>query len=349
MSVGFSIGARAIGPGAPCFVIAEIGVNHNGSIEMAERMISAARKAGADAVKFQTFRADRLVVRDTPTASYQEANTGQTNQHQLLSALELDEEAHHRLLKYCTSEGIIFLSSPFDRESISMLDTLGVPAFKVPSPDCVSTSYLTDMGRRGRPVILSTGMCTMKEVESGIATLRNAGCNQIAVLHCTSSYPAPLNELHLRAIPLMQSITGLPVGYSDHSEGIEVVLAAVTLGASVIEKHFTLDRSLPGPDHRASLEPDEFAAMVKGIRVIERALGSNRKEPQPCEESARRLGRRSLAAARDIYPGEELTADDVILLRPGTGLAPSREAEMLGKRLKRPVSALTLFSSEDFE
>ncbi|WP_042775589.1 N-acetylneuraminate synthase [Sinorhizobium fredii] len=349
MNAGFKIGNRAIGLGGPCFVIAEIGVNHNGSIELAERMISAAQRAGADAVKFQTFRADRLVVRDTPTAAYQKTNAGETNQHQMLSALELDAEAHERLLKYCSAEGIIFLSSPFDRESIGLLDALDVPAFKVPSPDCVSTSYLTEMGRCGRPVILSTGMCTMEEVLTGITTLRNAGCNEIAVLHCTSCYPAPVDELHLRAIPLMQKATSLPIGYSDHSEGIEVVLAAVALGACVIEKHFTLDRGLPGPDHRASLEPDEFAAMVKGVRAVERSLGEARKEPQPCEESSRRLGRRSLAAVRDMLPGERLTEDDIILLRPGTGLAPSLESEMIGKRLKRPVSALTLYSVDDFE
>ncbi|MBP1888130.1 N-acetylneuraminate synthase [Sinorhizobium mexicanum] len=349
MSVGFKIGDRAIGHGEPCFVIAEIGVNHNGSIELAERMISAARKAGADAVKFQTFRADRLVVRDTPTAAYQKTNTGETNQHQMLSALELDARAHERLLKHCSAEDIIFLSSPFDRDSIDLLDAMDVPAFKVPSPDCVSTSYLTDMGKRGRPVILSTGMCAMEEVMTGISTLRNSGCNEIAVLHCTSCYPAPLDELHLRAIPLMQEVTSLPIGYSDHSEGIEVVLAAVALGACIIEKHFTLDRGLPGPDHRASLEPAEFAAMVKGVRIVERSLGQARKEPQPCEASSRRLGRRSLAAARDMSPGEKLSENDIILLRPGTGLAPSLEVEMIGKRLKRQVRALTLYSMGDFE
>ncbi|MGN7755328.1 N-acetylneuraminate synthase family protein [Sinorhizobium sp. 22678] len=349
MSAGFKIADRAIGPGEPCFVIAEIGVNHNGSIELAEQMIAAARQAGADAVKFQTFRADRLVVRDTPTAAYQRTNTGQTNQHQMLSNFELDAKAHERLLNYCSAEGIIFLSSPFDLESIALLNDLRVPAFKVPSPDCVSISYLAEMGKCGRPVILSTGMCTMEEVLRGISTLRDAGCDDIAVLHCTSCYPAPLDELHLRAIPLMQEATLLPIGYSDHSQGTEVVLAAVALGACVIEKHFTLDRDLPGPDHRASLEPDEFAAMVKGIRIVERSLGDARKEPQPCEESSRLLGRRSLAAVRDMSPGEKVSKDDIILLRPGTGLAPALELEMIGKRLRRPVSALTLYSMDDFE
>lgn len=348
MTKPIRIAGRPVGPGAPCFVIAEIGVNHNGSIEMAERLIEAARDAGADAVKFQTFRADRLVVRDTPTAAYQQKNTGEANQHDLLKALELDEAAHRHLMACCERAGILFLSSPFDRDSIAMLDRLGVPAFKVPSPDCVSVSYLADMGARGRPVILSTGMCDQEEVDLGISTLAKAGCEDIVVLHCTSCYPAPADELHLRAIPAMAGATGRPVGYSDHSDGIAVVLAAVSLGACMIEKHFTLDRSLPGPDHLASLEPAAFAEMVAGIRVIERALGGSVKAPQPCEESARRLGRRSLAGARDLAPGEVLRPEDVILLRPGTGLAPKREAEMIGRRIARPVAAFRLLAEEDF-
>ncbi len=344
----FSIAGRRIAPDAPCFIIAEIGVNHNGSLDLAKRMITAARGSGADAVKFQTFKADLLVVRDTPTAEYQQANTGQADQHALLSALELDEADHRALLEHCREEGIVFLSSPFDREGIELLDRLEVPAFKVPSPDCVSVSYLADMGARGRPVILSTGMCDLEEVRLGIATLREAGCEDIALLHCTSCYPAPEDQLNLRVIPALQEATGLPVGYSDHSDGVAVALAAVALGARIVEKHFTLDRDLPGPDHKASLEPEAFARMVAEIRTTERALGSSEKLPQPCEASSRRLGRRSLAAARDLAPGEALRAEDVILLRPGTGVPPRREAEFLGRVLTRSVGRHRLLREEDF-
>ncbi len=343
----FSIADRRIGGNSPCFIIAEVGVNHNGDPELAARLVSAARAAGADAVKFQTFRADQLVVRATPTAAYQRANTNQTDQHAMLAALELDEVAHLRILEQCRAEGIVFLSSPFDLGSIDMLDRLGVPAFKVPSPDCISESYLSHMGAKGRPVILSTGMCDMEEVAFGVDTLRKAGSEDIALLHCTSCYPAPLDELHLRVIPTLSSIMGLPVGYSDHSDGIAVSIAAVALGASVIEKHITLDRSLPGPDHKASLEPQEFAAMVAGIRGVEKALGSSIKAPQPCEASARQLGRRSVAVNRDLAAGYRLTANDLILLRPGTGLPPRMESLLRGRVLSRPVAANTLLTLED--
>lgn len=347
MTKTFSIADKIIGGNNPCFIIAEIGVNHNGDPQLAAKLVDAARAAGADAVKFQTFRADQLVVRATPTAAYQKANTSQTDQHALLAALELDELAHLRLLEQCRADGIIFLSSPFDLESIDMLDRLDVPAFKVPSPDCVSQSYLAYMGAKRRPVILSTGMCDMEEVAFGVNTLREAGSEDIALLHCTSCYPAPLDELHLRVIPALSGIMGLPVGYSDHSDGIAVSIAAVALGASVIEKHITLDRNLPGPDHKASLEPHEFAAMVAGIRGVEKALGSSVKAPQPCEISARQLGRRSVAVNRDLPAGYTLTIDDLTLLRPGTGLPPRLEGMLRGRVLGRPVVANTLLMLED--
>lgn len=347
MTRTFSIADRTIGRNRPCFIIAEIGVNHNGDPELAAKLVDAARIAGADAVKFQTFRADRLVVRATPTAEYQKANTNQTDQHEMLRALELDEAAHIQILNQCREKGIIFLSSPFDVESIDMLDRLDVPAFKVPSPDCISQSYLMHMGAKRRPVILSTGMCDLEEVAFGVETLRKAGSEDIALLHCTSCYPAPSDELNLRVIPALADVTGLPVGYSDHSDGIAVSIAAVALGACVIEKHMTLDRNLPGPDHNASLEPAEFAAMVAGIRSVEQAVGSSVKAPQPCEASARQLGRRSVAVSRDLPAGHKLTADDLVLLRPGTGLPPRMEGLMAGRVLGRPVAANTLLTLED--
>lgn len=347
MNKSFSITDKIIGQHQPCFIIAEIGVNHNGDPDLAAKLIGAARAAGADAVKFQTFKADQLVVRATPTAAYQKANTNLTDQHAMLAALELSETAHLALLEQCRAEGIIFLSSPFDLESIDMLDRLDVPAFKVPSPDCVSQSYLSHMGSKQRPVILSTGMCDLEEVAFGVNTLRKAGSPDIGLLHCTSCYPAPSDELNLRVIPALAEVTGLPVGYSDHSDGIAVSIAAVALGACIIEKHMTLDRNLPGPDHKASLEPAEFAAMVAGIRSVEQALGSATKAPQPCEASARQLGRRSVAVKRDLPAGHRLTSDDLILLRPGTGLSPRMEGLMAGRILARPVAANTLLAIED--
>lgn len=347
MTTTFSIAGRAIGRDNPCLIIAEIGVNHNGSPELAAKLVKAARIAGADAVKFQTFRADRLVVRATPTAAYQKANTNETDQHAMLRALELNEVAHHQILQQCRAEGIIFLSSPFDVESIDMLDRLDVPAFKVPSPDCISQSYLAHMGAKRRPVILSTGMCDLEEVAFGVETLRGAGSTDIALLHCTSCYPAPSDELNLRVIPALADVTGLPVGYSDHSDGIAVSIAAVALGACVIEKHMTLDRNLPGPDHKASLEPAEFAAMVAGIRSVERALGNPVKAPQPCEASARQLGRRSVAVSRNLPAGHKLVTEDLTLLRPGTGLPPRMEGLIVGRTLGRDIAENTLLALED--
>ena len=343
----FMIGDRLIASDAPCFVIAEIGVNHNGDEAMARDLIDAAQAAGADAVKFQTFSADRLVVRAAPTADYQRANTGETNQHAMLKRLEIDEATHRRLQAHCARRGIAFLSSPFDEEAIDMLDRLNVAAFKVPSPDCVSTRYLRHMGAKGRPVILSTGMCDIGEVVSGAETLRAAGSGPIALLHCTSCYPAPEEDLHLRAMATMAAATGLLVGYSDHSDGAAIAIAAVALGARIIEKHLTLDRALPGPDHRASIEPDAFRAMIDGLRTVEKALGGPVKAPQPCEMSARALGRRSIAAARDLPAGHRLTGDDLILLRPGAGIAPRLEDVLIGRALGRAVAGETLLSWDD--
>lgn len=343
----FQIGDRTIGSGAPCFVIAEIGVNHNGDEALARALIDAARQAGADAVKFQTFAADRLAVRATPTAAYQRANSGETDQHAMLKRLELDAAAHRRLLDHCAAVGIAFLSSPFDEQSIDMLDALGVAAFKVPSPDCVSTRYLRHMGAKGRPVILSTGMCDLGEALYGVETLRAAGSGPIALLQCTSCYPAPPDELNLRAMATLATATGLPVGYSDHSDGIAVAIGAVALGARIIEKHLTLDCGLPGPDHRASIEPEAFAAMVDGVRTVERALGAPVKAPQPSEASARLLGRRSIAATRALPAGHRLAADDLILLRPGDGLAPRHEDALIGRALGRAVAGGALLSWDD--
>lgn len=343
----FKIAGRDVGTGFPCFIIAEIGVNHNGDEAMARALVDAAKDAGADAVKFQTFVADRLVTRTASAAKYQQDNTGISNQNDLLRPMELSELAHERLLAYCEQKDIVFMSSPFDMESIDLLARLDVPAFKIPSPDCVSERLLRHVGSFGKPVILSTGMCDLGEVIYGVDQLKAAGTQSIALLHCTSCYPAPLSEIHLNAMATMATATGLQVGYSDHTEGNAISIAAVALGATIIEKHITLDKNLPGPDHRASIEPDEFADMVLGIRAVERALGAAIKRPQNSEKSSRELARRSVAALVDLEIGDILTEDKLILLRPGTGISPRLEANLLGRKLLRAVPALTLLSWED--
>ncbi|MEE4016080.1 N-acetylneuraminate synthase [Roseibium sp. FZY0029] len=345
----FEIGGRKVGPSQPCFVIAEIGVNHNGDETMAKKLIDAAKIAGADAVKFQTFLADKLVTKTASSAKYQKDNTGISNQNDLLRPMELNEAAHKRLLQYCKEVGIIFLSSPFDTESVDLLSKLDVPAIKVPSPDCVSDSFLRHIGKTRKPVILSTGMCDLREVLHGAQILQDAGAECIALLHCTSCYPAPLDQVHLRAISTMGTATGLQIGYSDHTEGNAVSIAAVALGATIIEKHITLDKGLPGPDHRASIEPHEFACMVRDIRAVEQAMGGTAKEPQECEQSSRELARRSIATRNALYPGQVISENDLILLRPGTGISPSLETSIIGRKIKRPVGAYTLLSLDDLE
>ncbi|MHA7774499.1 N-acetylneuraminate synthase family protein [Roseibium sp. M-1] len=340
------IGHHKIGEGFPCFVIAEIGVNHNGDEQMAQALIDAAKRTGADAVKFQSFNADRLVEINTATAAYQKTNTGKGNQHDLLRELELSLVAHRRLMAHCNEIDIVFMSSPFDLESIDFLDELGVQAFKVPSPDCVSGQYLRHMGAKGRPVVLSTGMCNMADVVYGIETLKAAGSGPIAALHCTSCYPAPVDQLNLLAMETMARVTGAPIGYSDHSSGIAIPTAAVALGACIIEKHITLDRNLPGPDHSASIEEAEFTAMVAAIREVEKARGTIFKRPQPCEESARKLARRSLATKRDLPAGHRLTRDDLILMRPGDGFSPQFEDVLIGRVLSSAIPAYNLVKPE---
>ncbi|GAA0787479.1 N-acetylneuraminate synthase [Roseibium denhamense] len=340
------IGNHKIGAVESTFVIAEIGVNHNGDEQMARALIDIAKRTGADAVKFQSFNADRLVEINAATADYQKTNTGKGNQHDLLRELELSFDAHRRLMAYCNEVDIVFMSSPFDLESIDFLDELGVHAFKVPSPDCVSSQYLRHMGSKGRPVILSTGMCDMADVVYGIETLKAAGSGPVAALHCTSCYPAPVDQLNLLAMETMGRVTGVPIGYSDHSSGIAIPIAAVALGACIIEKHITLDRNLPGPDHSASIEEAEFEAMVAAIREVEKARGTVFKRPQPCEESARQLARRSLAVKRDLPAGHRLTREDLILMRPGDGFSPQIEDVLVGRVLSTAVQAYSLIKPE---
>ncbi len=311
-------------------------------------MIPRLVEAGADAIKFQTFKADRLVVADAPKARYQEevAAVGET-QHAMLRRLELSEDAHRELMSYC-GERILFVSTPFDEESADFLATLGVPLFKVPSGEITNLPYLAHLARFRLPLVVSTGMATLGEVDLAVRTIRAAGAPPVVLLHCVSNYPAQPADCNLRAMQTMERAFGLTVGYSDHTLGLEVAFAAVALGACVIEKHFTLDRALPGPDHRASLTPDELAALIKGIRTVEAAMGHGRKEPAASEGETARVARKSLVAARELAAGTVLTAEHLAVRRPGTGLPPTLLSFLLGRRLRSAVQAGTVLTLDLF-
>lgn len=337
---GFAVGARAIGGDAPVFIVAEAGVNHNGDPMLARRLIDAATEAGADAVKFQTFRSDALVSRHAPKAAYQRTATdeGQT-QAEMLARLELTHAQHVELRDHCGKRGILFFSTPFDQGSVDVLAELGVGLFKVPSGEITNLPLLRHVASKGKPMILSTGMSTLGEVAEAVAAIRTAANPPLALLHCVSAYPAPVAEMNLRAMDTLRERFDCPVGLSDHTLGIEVALAAVARGAAIVEKHLTLDKTLPGPDHRASLEPGEFAALVRGIRSVEAALGDGEKRPMPSEADVRRVARKSVVAARPLRAGETLTAEAVTVKRPGTGIPPSALASVLGRRVRRDVAA----------
>ncbi len=315
-------------------IIAEAGVNHNGDLDMALRLVDAAANAGADLVKFQTFSADRLVVRNAQKAAYQQARTGTgETQYEMLKRLELSASDHASLIKRCAERGIGFFSTGFDAQSVDMLVAMGQTMFKIPSGEITNLPYLRHIGRLGGQVILSTGMATLGEIEAALDALEQAGTprEQMVVLHCTTEYPAPFAEVNLKVMPALGTCLGVEVGYSDHTVGIEVAIAAVALGATVIEKHFTLDRTLPGPDHAASLEPDELAAMVSSIRNIEKALGSSVKRRTPSEAGNVTVARKSIVAACVIRAGEKFTAENLTTKRPGSGISPMRWDEVLGR------------------
>lgn len=341
------IGTHEIGPGRQCFVIAEAGVNHNGSRETALALIDAAKHAGADAVKFQTFTAEKVVSPHAPKAAYQERTTGSDeSQLDMVRRLELSADIHWTLQAYCKQRGILFLSTAFDEESADLLEHMDVPLFKIPSGEITNPDLVRHIASKGKPLLISTGMACLGEVETVIRTVEDAGNENFALLHCVSNYPADPSDTNLRAMRLMVDAFQVPVGYSDHTLGIEVALAAVALGACVIEKHFTLDHTLPGPDHKASLEPDELAAMVRGIRIVERALGNGRKQPAASEAAIAAVARRSLVAATDIAAGTVLTEDMIAIRRPGTGLAPSFKSMVLGRRALAEIPAGTLLRWE---
>jgi N,N'-diacetyllegionaminate synthase len=319
-------------------IIAEAGVNHNGELELALRLVDAAADAGADIVKFQTFTADRLVTTEARQADYQVADNGSAeSQHAMLRRLELSPAMHVRLLTHCGARRIGFLSSAFDPASISLLAELGLDRFKIPSGEITNLPYLRHVGRLRRPLILSTGMATLQEIEAALAVLEAAGTSRerITVLHCNTEYPTPPEDVNLRAMLTIRDAFGVQIGYSDHTQGIEVAIAAVALGATVIEKHLTLDRRMQGPDHKASLEPAEFTAMVAAIRNIERALGDGVKRPSASEAKNIPIARKSLVASQAIIKGELFTEANVGVKRPGNGLSPMRLDEVLGHAAPR--------------
>ncbi len=319
-------------------IIAEAGVNHNGDMSMARRLIDVAADAGADLVKFQTFTASRLVTAGARKAEYQSSATGaEETQHAMLSKLELTREMHLELIDYCRTRGIGFFSTGFDEESVDMLAELGLDRFKIPSGEITNLPYLRHVGKYGMPVILSTGMAELGEIGMALEVLEAAGTarEQITVLHCNTEYPTPMSDVNLRAMLTIKDAFGVEVGYSDHTLGIEVSIAAVALGATVIEKHFTLDRNLAGPDHKASLEPQELSALVSAIRNIEVALGDGIKRPSPSESKNIPIARRSLVACLIIHAGVVFTESNFAAKRPGTGISPMRWDEVLGRRATR--------------
>lgn len=336
----FSISGREIGPDQPCYVIAEAGVNHNGDLELAKRLIDAAVEAGADAVKFQTFAAARLVTPDAAQAEYQAHNTGiEETQQEMLERLELNRQQHVELIAHCDARGIQFLSSPFDEEAADLLESLDVPAFKIPSGELTNHPYLAHIASKNLPMIVSSGMASEQEIGAALGAIRAAGDPPLVLLQCTTNYPAAPETVNLRAMATLADHFELPVGFSDHTEGIAIPLAAVALGAVIVEKHFTLDRSMPGPDHKASLEPDELKELVDGIRRVEAALGSGVKQPADVEREIAKVIRKGLVLTTDLKQGEVLSQEHLVARRPAEGLPPSALPEVVGKTLTRDKAA----------
>lgn len=320
------------------FIIAEAGVNHNGSIEIAKKLVDEAKECGADAVKFQTFKADKLVSKKAEKAEYQKNTTdSKESQFEMIKKLELDVHAHKELITYCREKEIQFLSSPFDLESIDLLNKFGLDTLKIPSGEIVNLPYLRKLGKLNKNVILSTGMADLGEIEDALDILIESGTKKekIIVLHCNTEYPTPYEDVNLNAMLTIKNSFDVRVGYSDHTRGIEVSIAAVALGAEVIEKHFTIDKNMEGPDHKASLEPKELKQMVDAIRNIEKALGTGIKKPSPSESKNKIVVRKSLVAKTDIKKGDIFTEENVGIKRPGNGISPMRWDEVIGKQANR--------------
>lgn len=343
----FKIGERPIGGDAPCFLIAEAGVNHNGDMELAHRLIDEAADAGADAVKFQTFKAEKLASRLAPKADYQKQTTGEgESQLAMLQRLQLHQDDHLALMTHCEKRGILFLSSPFEEESADFLDKIGIAAFKIPSGELINHAFLTHLARMGRPMIVSTGMGNLDETREAYDVLMKAGVKGLALLHCVSAYPARPEDANLRAMQTLAKTFPVPVGWSDHMTGLEVAFASIPMGAKVIEKHFTLDKTLPGPDHEASMEPVELKALVKGVRAVEAAMGDGIKKPKTIEKGVADVIRKSLVAARDLPSGTVLVSTDIVISRPGTGLPPGDFDNLVGCKLTKDIQEGALFDPD---
>lgn len=325
------------------FVIAEAGVNHNGSLELARELVDKAKEAGADCIKFQTFIPERLVTHIAPKAQYQCRNlNNDSSQLEMLRKLSLPFDAFEKLKEYCTQMGIMFLSTPFDSESIDFLDSLEMQIWKIPSGELTNMPYLEKLAKTKKPVILSTGMSTLDEIYAAIYVLKQNGSTEMSLLHCTTEYPAPFHEVNLRAMHTMMQEFSLPVGYSDHTPGITIPIAAAAMGAKIIEKHFTLDRTMEGPDHRASLEPGELKTMVEAIKQVEAAMGDGVKKPSESELKNMDIARKSIVAKKKIHVGEIFTEENITTKRPGNGISPMKWHDVLGQ------AAVKTFEEDDF-
>ena len=345
-----NIAGRTVGAGAPVYVIAEAGVNHDGSLDAALALVDAAADAGADAVKFQTFDPAALTVEAAPLAEYQRERGEADDQRAMLERLRLPDADFAALRDHAAARDIVFLSAPFDEHSAQLLADLDVPAFKLGSGELTNLPFLARVAGYGKPLILSTGMATLDEVAAAVDTVRAAGCRNLALLHCVSSYPTPIEQANLRAMDaLRQAHPDAVIGYSDHVLGLDAAVASVARGAQVLERHLTLDRSAPGPDHALSSEPDEFGELVRRVRATEAALGDGDKRPQPAETDVREVARRSLVATRALAPGDTLDADALAAKRPGGGISPARLDELLGRRVARPVTAGAPMREDDLE
>ncbi len=317
------------------FIIAEAGVNHNGNLSLAKQLVDIAKDAEADAVKFQTFKAKTLASTSAKKATYQKETTNSSeSQFEMLKNLELSQDMHLELIQHCKNKDILFLSSPFDCDSVDYLEHINMPIFKIPSGEITHVPYLRKIGALNKPTILSTGMCTLEDINVGVTTLLNAGLNKakLSLLHCTTEYPCPFKDVNLNAMKTIRDKFDLPVGYSDHTPGITITIAAVALGATIIEKHFTLDKTLPGPDHKASLDPQELNDLVKGIRQIEKAMGNGEKKPSPSEIKNIAVARKSIVAKRKIIKGETFSNENLMCKRPGNGINPQKWDTIIGNQ-----------------
>ncbi|UFT98887.1 N-acetylneuraminate synthase [Radiobacillus kanasensis] len=341
----FRIGSKIISYDSPTYIIAEVGVNHNGSLEMAEKLIEVAKQSGADAVKFQTFKSEKLVSKSAKKAKYQTVNTDEVEtQLEMLKKLEFSHEEFKYLKKYCDEQDIEFLSTPFDEESADFLKEIGVHAFKIGSGDLTNLPLLKKIAKFNVPILLSTGMANLGEIEEAVHVLEHS---EFALLHCTSNYPAPVEEVNLKAMETMAKAFGKIVGYSDHTEGDEITISSVALGAKIIEKHFTLDRKLPGPDHAASIIPSELSNLVTAIRRVEKSMGDGIKRCTPSEVDTKNVARKSLVALTELQRGTILTEGNLGIKRPGNGIEPKHYEKLLGKAVKNHVNEDNVIEWDD--